>query len=286
MPKLSSPSTDATTVPLHGNMKDPDIDYLQLSVGCGYSIGKKREKNQDSLFTFTSGIANNDQRTPFGVYIVADGMGGHELGEVASEMAIRAAADEIIQKLYIPFLNLSENKAPISDVLNAAVSRAHEAVLEKAPEGGTTLTIALITNNHLAIAHIGDSRAYYIKADGQITALTRDHSLVRRLEELGQITSDEAAVHPQRNILYRALGQGEHSEPEIIFLPIPEDGYLLLCSDGLWGVVPEDTIVKCILKSSTPYQACQSLMDAANEGGGPDNISAILIRFLGMKINR
>ena len=109
--------------------------------------------------------------------------------------------------------------------------------------------------------------------------LTRDHSLVRRLEELGQLTPEEAAIHPQRNVLYRALGQGEPFEPEIITAPLPQPGYLLVCSDGLWGVVPEERMGEIIKSAPLLSTACQGLIDAANAAGGPDNISAILVRL-------
>jgi protein phosphatase len=133
----------------------------------------------------------------------------------------------------------------------------------------------------MIIAHVGDSRAYSIDSQGKIEALTRDHSLVKRLVELGQISREEAAIHPQRNVLYRALGQGEPFDPDIKRMQIPENGYLLICSDGLWGVVPEEEIAKVIITSATPDLACQALIDAANAAGGPDNITAILIQLPG-----
>ena len=110
--------------------------------------------------------------------------------------------------------------------------------------------------------------------------VTRDHSLVRRLEELGQITASEAAVHPQRNVLYRALGQGEILEPDITTMPFPQNGYLLLCSDGLWGLVSEEDLRQMALNAPTLQTACQNMVAAANTAGGPDNITAVLIQVL------
>jgi len=109
--------------------------------------------------------------------------------------------------------------------------------------------------------------------------LTRDHSLVKRLVELGQITPEEAAIHPKRNVLYRALGQGEPFEPDVHSATAPNAGYLLICSDGLWGVVPETEMFRLITSAESPQQACQNLVIAANEAGGPDNITAILVRM-------
>jgi serine/threonine protein phosphatase PrpC len=131
----------------------------------------------------------------------------------------------------------------------------------------------------MTIAHVGDSRAYHIDNGGEIRMLTRDHSLVRRLEEMGQITAEEAQIHPQRNVLYRALGQGEPFEPEIQSHRLPHNGYLLICSDGLWGVVGEQEISKIIKSDAPPQIMCQQMVNLANEAGGPDNISAILVRI-------
>jgi protein phosphatase len=102
---------------------------------------------------------------------------------------------------------------------------------------------------------------------------------VKRLEELGQITSDEAAVHPQRNVLYRALGQGDPFQPDISTFPMPHACHLLICSDGLWGVISEKELLRLVNTATNPHQACQALTDAANSAGGPDNISVILVRL-------
>jgi serine/threonine protein phosphatase PrpC len=150
--------------------------------------------------------------------------------------------------------------------------------LKRVAGGGTTLTAALILGDQITIAHVGDSRAYILSAEGELHTLTRDHSLVNRLYELGQITAEEAAVHPQRNVLYRALGQGEAFDADVSTAPLPYSGFLLLCSDGLWGVIPEKEIIHLILAAPTPQQACQSLVEAANQAGGQDNITALLVR--------
>jgi protein phosphatase len=140
---------------------------------------------------------------------------------------------------------------------------------------------ALLILGEQIMSHVGDSRAYFIDPNGEMEALTRDHSLVRRLEELGQITHEEAAVHPQRNVLYRALGQGEPFDPDVKTMRAPGGGLLLICSDGLWGVISEDEIKKIVIGTLPLDQACQALVDAANAAGGPDNITAILVRLPG-----
>jgi serine/threonine protein phosphatase PrpC len=138
----------------------------------------------------------------------------------------------------------------------------------------------LIMGQQMTIAHVGDSRAYSIQSDGRISLLTRDHSLVRRLEELGQITPEEAIIHPQRNVLLRALGQGDFLEPDIFTSPFPQPGYLLICSDGLWGVVSDAEIFNKVSNARNIQTACQDLVEAANAAGGPDNISAVLVQLL------
>jgi PPM family protein phosphatase len=169
----------------------------------------------------------------------------------------------------------------LQEILQNAVSEAQRAVMAEAPGSGTTVTAALVFGQQLTIAHVGDSRGYLLYNEHRIEAITRDHSLVKRLEELGQITAAEAAVHPQRNVLYRAVGQGENLDADVITTPFPISGYLLLCSDGLWGLVTDEEMSHIIYSAPTIQRACQDLVAAANNAGGPDNISAILVQLLG-----
>lgn len=254
----------------------------QLLVASGQSVGRQRELNEDSLFSLSTTIAGNNSNPPFGLFIIADGMGGHQYGEVASNVAIRTISGYVMKKFHstlfnLPALPLDES---LQEIAQAAVMEAQRAVLREAPGSGTTVTAALVLGQQLTISHVGDSRAYLLYNEQRMEAITRDHSLVRRLEELGQITSAEAAIHPQRNVLYRALGQGDALEPDVITTPFPVGGYLLLCSDGLWGVVPEDEIRKIVYEAPTIQRACQNLISAANGAGGPDNISAVLVQLL------
>jgi serine/threonine protein phosphatase PrpC len=267
------------------NSKDSEVilDPRQLIVGCGQSIGKQRDHNEDSLFTLTTNLTNLNGNLPIGLYIVADGMGGHLHGEVASSVAIRVMAQHIINRLYLPLFNsdLESPQEAIQDMMRDGMQDAHRAITKEVPGGGTTMTAALVVGNQVYIAHVGDSRAYIIESGGSVETVTRDHSLVKRLVELGQITQEEAAVHPQRNVLYRALGQGEPFEPDMSSTQLADSGYLLLCSDGLWGVVPDKEILQLVTSSSSPHLACQKLVKAANTAGGPDNITAILVHLPG-----
>lgn len=255
----------------------------QLLVTSAQSVGRQRELNEDSLFTFSTTIAGHSSNAPFGLFIIADGMGGHQYGEVASNTALRVISGYILKKFHNSFFNIPSMpvEESLQEIMSAAISEAQRVILNEAPGSGTTVTAALVLGQQLTIGHVGDSRAYLLYNDQRIDAVTRDHSLVRRLEELGQITAAEAAVHPQRNVLYRALGQGESLDPDLSTVPFPIGSYLLICSDGLWGVVPDDELKKIVFEAPTLQRACQNLISAANSAGGPDNISAILVQSLG-----
>jgi serine/threonine protein phosphatase PrpC len=244
-------------------------------------VGKQRDHNEDALFTMTTNLASNGNHIPLGLYIVADGMGGHKHGEVASGLAVRIIVNQITRKVFMSLLapKPSPPHDSIQEIMQTSVQEAHRVIMKDAPGSGTTLTALLILDRQMTIAHVGDSRAYIISPEGSMQVLTRDHSLVMRMMELGQLTVEEAHMHPQRNVLYRAVGQGDPFTPDVNTSPLPDAGYILLCSDGLWGVIPEEEIVQLVTKSDNPQNASQQLIDAANASGGPDNISAILIKI-------
>jgi protein phosphatase len=224
--------------------------------------------------------ANPDSIPEFGLFVVADGMGGHRAGEVASAISVRKVAQRVLRD---SFLNLFETRGnsdgpSLQELVREALKEANEAVVQRVPGGGTTVTAMVLLGKHVTFGHVGDSRAYAITEE-ETKAITRDHSLVERLKELGQLSDEEAAVHPQRNVLYRAIGQGANLEVDVYTLPVPTNGYLLLCSDGLWGVIPEAEIRHIVLSAETPQVACEQLVQAANAAGGPDNITAILVYF-------
>lgn len=283
-----SAKTKVNTIPLSdeqlkmGSKSGSRVEPQQLISGCGQSVGKQRDHNEDCLLAFSVTTGGEGNSAPLGLFIVADGMGGHQYGEVASSAAVRAMANYLLKRFHTYLINPSEGMdEPLQEMMRAAIIEAQRAVTQAAPGSGTTLTAALVLGQQMTIGHVGDSRGYAIHTDGRIEALTRDHSLVKRLEELGQISSEEAAAHPQRNVLYRALGQGEVLEPDIFTAPFPQPGYLLLCSDGLWSVLPDDTLCNLVTAAPNLQGACQDLIAAANEAGGPDNISAVLVQLIG-----
>jgi PPM family protein phosphatase len=254
----------------------------QLIIGCGQSAGLQRDINEDSLYTMSAIMSSENRNLVYGLFIIADGMGGHENGELASVVAVNAMSTYITKKLYIPIFGIKQDQPTdaLHELMQNGISESQQAVVRHAPGGGTTLTSAFILGDQVTLAHVGDSRAYFIYPDGRMQTVTRDHSLVRRLQELGQISDKEAADHPQRNVLYRALGQSEPFEPDINTYPFPNGGYLMLCSDGLWNVISESEIFPIIKSAPSLSVACQRLIDAANNAGGPDNISVILVQYL------
>jgi serine/threonine protein phosphatase PrpC len=259
------------------------LETPQILVGIGQSAGIQRESNEDSLFTLTTNLISTGQTVNFGLYIIADGMGGHENGELASSIAVSRLSTYVINTFFLPSLSSKSQKLDISlhEVMREGVLDAHQAIKQTAFGSGTTLTAALIVGDLITIAHVGDSRAYVIDRHGEMQLLTHDHSLVKRLEEIGQITPQEASVHPRRNLLYRALGQGDLTEPDISSFTINQGLKLMLCTDGLWGVLPEGELQHIITSSSEPQIVCESLIMSANTAGGPDNISVILVQFPG-----
>jgi len=244
------------------------------------SVGRLRDHNEDSLLTLVSTFEGDERIPSFGLFIVADGMGGHERGERASAVAARTIAYQITQRVYLGLVNdfHSEDRAPLQDVVVEAITQANHAVGQAVGEGGTTGTVALVFNDQLIIGHVGDSRAYII-TNANLEQVTRDHSLVQRLQELGQLTPAEAAIHPQRNVLYRAIGQGEGLEVDVNMHRLTPGVRLLLCSDGLWGLVNDNLMLNIILTAPDLQTACNRLVEAANNAGGPDNITALIVEY-------
>jgi PPM family protein phosphatase len=278
----TAPLTDQQLQAIVSN-QNPRFDMQQLISAGGQSVGKQRELNEDSLLAITSTMAGNSGNLPFGLYIVADGMGGHQFGEVASNAAIRTVAGYVLRKFHSYLFQIKTDTMDESfqEIMLAAVSEAQRAIQREAPGSGTTLTAALVLGQQITVAHVGDSRAYFVYPDGRIEAITRDHSLVKRLEELGHISPEEAENYPHRNVLYRALGQGEILEPDIFTIAFPQPACLMICSDGLWGVVSEQDLIRSINEAPNLQRACQNLVTAANTAGGPDNISVVLAQLIG-----
>jgi protein phosphatase len=221
--------------------------------------GRQRRDNEDSAFA----------RAP--LFVVADGMGGAQAGEVASRLAVETFED-----------GLDESEAPerrLAARVREANRRIHELSRTDTERAGmgTTLTAALLEEHDLAIAHVGDSRAYMYR-DGHLQRLTRDHSLVDELMRRGKLTEEQAAEHPQRSIITRALGPEAEVEVDTWTYPVRPGDVLLLCSDGLTSMLSEDQVEAIIARAPNLVEAGDELVDAANAAGGRDNITVVLFR--------
>ena len=277
-------TTGISTAPLSDlQLSDLEIDDTldstkQLVTGIERNIGLTRTNNEDGVFKMTAALDANNTSLIFGIFMVADGMGGHTNGALASEYCIRTMAEHLVNNIYFPLAGPDQSppSSSLQDILREGIQKADKVVSSKAPGGGTTLTAAVLIGNQLTLAHVGDSRAYAVYPDGRINALTSDHSVVSRLVELGHLSPEEAKDHPRKSMVYNSIGQGEAPRPDIFTINFPYPGHLLLCSDGLWGEVEESEIVEIINQSPTPHKACYKLIEAAINNGGGDNIAIVL----------
>jgi serine/threonine protein phosphatase PrpC len=257
-----------------------DEPAMQATIRC--HVGARRERNEDSGFSFVSEVGGHFKMQPFGLFIVADGMGGHTNGHLASKIASRTAAHHVINRLYLPLLEDNERvmQTPIQEVLETAVQQANKAVFDYDPEmdSGTTLTVALVLGRRLHVAHVGDSRLY-MYADDKLTPITSDHSLVQRLQDVGQLTAEEATFYRYGHILLRAVGQSEEVEVDTYMRLLPKKGVLMLCSDGVSGFISDAEITE-ILKQDVPIgEMADDIFSAAMSVGGFDNITAVVVEF-------
>lgn len=252
-------------------------------VGRRSDTGRQRELNEDSLLTLEIERVQQSESKPAGLYVVADGMGGHSAGEVASAMAINTLAQTILTKLMLPALEKAVEAEPdYGALLKEACAEANRAVHERArktrSDMGTTLVAALVVGSEAYIANIGDSRAYRVN-QREIRPITTDHSLVERLVATGQITKEEARTHPQRNVIYRTVGDKPQVEVDIFHESLKRDDWLVLCSDGLHGLVEDIQIQQAVTTCLHPQDVCEELVSLANEAGGDDNITVIALKL-------
>ena len=226
-------------------------------------MGRRRTSNQDSGATTGR------------LLIVADGMGGHAHGEIASAMTV-SAFTEMEARLPQDLADV-DLAAELTTALEDATDRlARRAGEDPETRGmGTTVVSLVLTGEQLALAHIGDSRIYRLR-DGELTRLTHDHTMVQQLVDQGQITAEEAAHHPRRSVLMRALSTDHDPDPDLARIDIVEGDRYLLCSDGVTAVLDDDALLRELSTAAAPEDVVERLVELANEGGGPDNITAIV----------
>jgi serine/threonine protein phosphatase PrpC len=250
-----------------------------LSAGALRDVGRVRSINQDSLFSLITSLPRESSDLAMGLFIVADGMGGHHGGEIASRMAISTVAQQVLGELVMPALADGTTEA-LQPLIVGAVQQANRAIWAHGQtigsDMGTTCTVALLMGRALYIGHVGDSRAYLATPTG-LKLITNDHSTVGRLIKLGQLDASEAREHPLRSQLYRTIGQQPEVAVDFIYQPIGDATHLLLGSDGLWGMLDDDVLLDVLEHTIWPQDACHELIARANLAGGEDNITAIVV---------
>ncbi|MCL0047602.1 Stp1/IreP family PP2C-type Ser/Thr phosphatase [Dehalococcoidia bacterium] len=243
---------------------------MQINIKSATSVGNVRDHNEDDYITLTA----HENEIPFdALLVVADGMGGHAAGEVASRLTI----EKIVEALSQPDRSLEGNEfgAFLTSMLKDVNSQVWEAGQEPIHRGmGTTCTLAAIRETQLFLSQVGDSRAYLLRA-GDLHQLTTDHSWVEEAVAQGMLTPEQARVHPNRNVITRAIGIHPTVEVDTTAMPIQEGDTLLICSDGLNSMIDDDKI-KTILKSNQIDEVCQELIKGANDSGGHDNTTVIV----------
>ncbi len=261
--------------------EDEDLaeSVIHLDVGTALDSGIKRrgQPNEDSLLALPNIRTSRKGGQPLAIFVVADGMGGHGDGQEASRLAVSSMHDA----MQLALLDGLEDEV-YEELLSEGVHNANLIIYrhnqQKQTNMGTTLTAALIAGNTAYIANVGDSRTYLYREEEGLKQITRDHSNVARLVEVGAITPREVYTHPKRNEIYRSVGQSATVKVDTYRLPLKIGDLLLLCSDGLWEMV-YDANIEQIIAASQPStaQVCDALLSAALRGGGKDNISIIAV---------
>src|SRR5258708_1164708 len=253
-------------------------------VGFGWDPGivRKSRPNEDSLVALRATGTHNGRILPIDLYVVADGMGGHSQGQEASRLAIQYMLQAVLSGI-LAREQLDDDS--FIKILVDAVQRANRVVHENSQadgiEMGTTITAALVFEGTAYVVNVGDSRTYIYRAcDGKLSQVTRDHSLVARLVEAGAITRDEVYTHPDRNKVYRGLGEKGEVKVDWFSIPVQPGDHLILCSDGLWEMVRDQEIERILKKhAANPPRASAPLVEAALHGGGAVKISVIVVRI-------
>jgi len=262
---------DRPLKPMHGQLSDP---------------GRQHAVNEDTLVTFTFDKEQDRKTVPIGFYLVADGMGGHDAGNVASRTVYEVVTSTILNMQVLPDIQKSTRKLGNDvpgELLKHAIQEANAKLSRQAQargsDMGSTVTAALLIGNLATIANVGDSRTYWLRG-GRMEQITQDHSLVARLVDAQVIKPEEVRQHPQRNQIYRSLGQKSDVVVDTFTITLERGDRLLLCCDGLWEMVEDGDIQRLVEQARTPQEACDALVAAANRAGGKDNISVIVVEMV------
>ena len=230
-------------------------------------VGQKRTVNQDFVFTSETPVGNLPN-----LFVGADGMGGHKAGDFASSYAVEVLLSTIRE---------DENSNPVK-IIRAAIENANTQLLREASDNetmsgmGTTMVLVTIVGHYAYVANVGDSRLYLVD-ENKISQITKDHSLVEEMVRMGEISRDDARNHPDKNIITRALGAGRDVDVDFFDSRLPPGDILLLCSDGLSNLGPDEDIRQVIRTSETLEETGRRLVSMANDNGGRDNIAVVLV---------
>jgi len=254
----------------------PENREDRLETGYSWDTGLLRELNEDSVLCTRFDLITHLGTISAGLFAVADGMGGHSAGEIASDLATRTLHAECVSGLH------AQSPTPPLSILTAVFKKINRKLLDSATKAelkgmGTTLTAALVIGGELYVAHVGDSRCYIINRRETIQ-VTKDHSVVQELIDAGVITLEEARNHPRKNEITRVLGYSKNIVPALHYVKLYAEDNILLCSDGLCGVLTTTEIAETLIGAPNPKQACIDLTAQANLAGGPDNISVIVVK--------
>ena len=245
---------------------------VELAVAARTDVGMVRSGNEDNFF------AEADPAR--GIFIVADGMGGHAAGEVASEMAVQIVARELAA---VHDVREADSQQRVMSALVAANHAIYERMLSESDKQGmgTTVSSLVLSHGHYLIGQVGDSRVYMLR-DGLLSQLTKDHSYVQEQVDAGFLTPEQARYHPYSNVITRCVGAGEAVQPDVYTGELCVGDVLLVASDGLTGMVDDRRLQQLLLARSTPARIVDALIADANGRGGLDNVTAIVIRVEGI----
>ena len=270
---------------------------IRHQVGKGSHLGRRRKQNEDCIATLEHTQILKSVSQPIGVFLVSDGLGGYQGGEIASRIAVQSIMHQLARQLFNHGLEEAQDAIPQDSyrrMLEQAIFSANDMIYQKAQimqnEMGATVTAALVVGRTAYIMNVGDSRTYIFNRENGLQQITQDHSLVFRFYLMRDLTLDEIYNHPQRNQILRSLGEAglkenlnemleQSNHPYFYQITLEQGDSLLLCSDGLWQEIRDKEIEKVLSAIPDPQQACERLIDKANYAGGEDNISLIYVKI-------
>ena len=278
--------------------RPPQLLYAALT-----DTGRERQNNEDGVVACDLATATGHRQAVSAFFAVSDGMGGHNAGEIAAMTAIQSVAASLTRGYFLPVLRTDIYQLPervynyhfrrakrrparpaARRVLTAAMERANAAIIDLSRKNpaffgmGATLTAAVLDDHRLTVASVGASRCY-VYADKRLQQVTKDHTIVNQMVELGRISPEDAAHHPGRNFLYKSLGSSERLEFDLFDLELAPPAWILICSDGLTSMVPDAVIARVVADCRQPHNGAAELIRRANRAGGKDNISVVLAKL-------